>query len=222
MSGVMLAGALNLAPALAQSTHAAVLATFEPTTGSLTIQGDNLDNTVIVSRDAVGKILINGGAVVIKGQKPTVENTVEIRVFGLDGNDVIVLNEANGALPKAVLFGGAGNDTLIGGSGPDQLFGQSGNDTLEGKADTVIVNATNGADNVVVSGNSSGISVNGLSAVVTISAAQVATDTLQINALAGDDVVNASGLAAGSIKLIADGGSGNDTFFGSGILINFP
>src|SRR5205085_10544045 len=43
------------------------------------------------------------------------------------------LNGANGALPQALLFGGAGNDVLTGGSGADQLFGQSGNDTLLGK-----------------------------------------------------------------------------------------
>ena len=46
---------------------------------------------------------------------------------------MITLNEANGALPRAKLFGGAGNDTLTGGSGGDQLFGQAGNDTLEGR-----------------------------------------------------------------------------------------
>ena len=41
--------------------------------------------------------------------------------------------ESNGALPRANLFGGVGNDTLIGGSGAGMLFGQSGNDRLEGK-----------------------------------------------------------------------------------------
>jgi Ca2+-binding RTX toxin-like protein len=49
------------------------------------------------------------------------------------GNDTITLNEANGALPAAQLFGGAGNDVLTGGSGGDLLFGQDGNDTLLGK-----------------------------------------------------------------------------------------
>ena len=56
-----------------------------------------------------------------------------IQVFGQGGNDTITLNEANGALPRANLFGGAGNDTLTGGSGGDLLFGQAGNDTLLGK-----------------------------------------------------------------------------------------
>ena len=48
-------------------------------------------------------------------------------------NDIITLDEANGALPAANLFGGAGNDVLTGGSGGDMLFGQAGNDTLLGK-----------------------------------------------------------------------------------------
>ena len=56
-----------------------------------------------------------------------------IKVFGQGGNDVITLSEVNGALPKAHLFGGTGNDVLTGGSGDDQLFGQAGNDTLLGK-----------------------------------------------------------------------------------------
>jgi Ca2+-binding RTX toxin-like protein len=111
----------------------AVTGVFTPGTGVLTLFGDNLDNTVAVSRDAAGKILANGGAIQISGGTPTVANTSLIQVFGLGGNDTITLNESNGALPKANLFGGAGNDTMTGGSGNDMLFGQSGNDTLLGK-----------------------------------------------------------------------------------------
>ena len=66
-------------------------------------------------------------------RQATVANTSLIQVFGQGGNDTITLNEANGALPAANLFGGAGNDTLTGGSGGDMLFGQAGNDTLLGK-----------------------------------------------------------------------------------------
>ena len=111
----------------------AVTASFSPTTGVLTVFGDALDNAITVSRDAAGNILINGGAVVIQGGTATVANTSLIQGFGLGGNDTITLNESNGALPRANLFGGDGNDTLIGGSGNDQLFGQAGNDTLLGK-----------------------------------------------------------------------------------------
>jgi Ca2+-binding RTX toxin-like protein len=111
----------------------AVTASFEPAVGTLTVIGDTLDNTITVSRDAAGNILINGGAVVIQGGPATVANTALIQGFGLGGNDTITLNEANGALPRANLFGGEGNDTLTGGSGNDLLFGQAGNDTLLGK-----------------------------------------------------------------------------------------
>ena len=69
----------------------------------------------------------------LSAAQPTVANTTKIQAFGQAGNDTIALDEANGALPAADLFGGAGNDMLTGGSGNDQLFGQDGNDTLLGK-----------------------------------------------------------------------------------------
>ena len=40
--------------------------------------------------------------------------------------------------------------------------------------------------------------------------AEPANDTLAINALAGNDVVDASALAGDAIKLALDGGAGND------------
>ena len=111
----------------------AVTASFDPASGVLTVIGDVLDNTITVSRNAAGNILINGGAVAIVGGTATVANTALIQGFGQGGNDTITLDESNGALPAANLFGGEGNDTLTGGSGNDQLFGQGGNDTLLGK-----------------------------------------------------------------------------------------
>jgi Ca2+-binding RTX toxin-like protein len=111
----------------------AVTATFIPAAGIISVFGDSQNNTIDISRDAAGKILVNGGAVTIKGGTPTVANVALIQVFGQDGNDNILLNEANGALPAANLFGGAGNDTLTGGSGGDLLFGQNGNDVILGK-----------------------------------------------------------------------------------------
>jgi Ca2+-binding RTX toxin-like protein len=106
---------------------------FNPTDGVLTALGDALDNTITASRDAAGKIFLNGGAVPIIGGTPTVANTATIQLFGQGGNDTIALNESNGALPAANLFGGDGNDLLTGGSGNDQLFGQAGDDTLNGR-----------------------------------------------------------------------------------------
>ncbi len=111
----------------------AVTSSFPLASGILTTIADNLANSVTISRDAAGKILVNGGAVIPTGGIPTVANVKLLNVFGLGGDDVLSLDEANGALPRASLFGGAGNDVVTGGSGADQLFGESGNDVLNGK-----------------------------------------------------------------------------------------
>jgi Ca2+-binding RTX toxin-like protein len=102
--------------------------------GTLAVFGDNNANAITVSRDQSGKLLVNNGAVKIVGAPATITNTTTIAVFGLGGNDSLALDESNGALPKANLFGGGDNDTLTGGSGNDLLAGQGGNDVLIAKA----------------------------------------------------------------------------------------
>ncbi|MGE0258893.1 MAG: beta strand repeat-containing protein [Alphaproteobacteria bacterium] len=111
----------------------AVTASFNAGAGLLSVFGDSLGNAIVISRNAAGTIRVNGGAVSIVGGTPTVANTSLIQIFGQAGDDTISLDESNGPLPAAFLFGGDGNDTLMGGSGADLLFGQSGNDVLLGK-----------------------------------------------------------------------------------------
>ena len=125
-----------------------------PQAGLLTVLGDAGNNTITVSRDAAGKLLVNGGAVAVRGGTPIVANTTTVSVFGQAGNDAISLDEANGVLPKALLFGGDGNDTLTGGSGNDQLFGQAGNDTLLGKGGDDLLFGGDGND-VLIGGSGS-------------------------------------------------------------------
>jgi Ca2+-binding RTX toxin-like protein len=146
--GLTIAATLSLgltAPASAKSKER-ISASFDPTTGVLSIQGDKLDNIIVVSRDAAGVILINSGAVQVKPGTPTVVNTSQIQVFGLEGSDQLSLDEASGALPSAKIDGGAGNDTLIGGSGADQLLGGAGNDTLLGKGGADVLSGGDGDD----------------------------------------------------------------------------
>jgi Ca2+-binding RTX toxin-like protein len=111
----------------------AIKATFSPTAGVLSVFGSTHDDTIVLSRDAAGALVVNGGAVHIKGGVSTVANTGLIQVFGQAGDDTISIDESNGAMPAAQLFGGDGNDVLTGGSAADLLFGQAGNDTLLGK-----------------------------------------------------------------------------------------
>jgi Ca2+-binding RTX toxin-like protein len=251
---------MHLEP-LSQRITPAVTASFA--SGILKVTGDNLDNTITVSRNAAGAVLINGGAVSVQGGSPTVVNVQQIQVFGLDGKDTIALDEANGALPKAILTGGNGNDTLTGGSGTDQLFGQVGNDTLLGKggadslfgglgndvltggdandqirgesdddrmiwnpgddtdlneggagSDTVEVNGGGGAEVLTATPNGTRVRFDRLDP-APFSIDIGTSENLVVNANGGDDRFSATGNLAALIKIIVDGGAGNDTLLGS-------
>src|SRR5262245_57421833 len=78
--------------ALADRIAPAIVTGFSPQTHVLTVFGDSLDNTITISRDAAGTILVNGGAVRVNGGTPTVANTSLIQVFGQAGNDQIRLD----------------------------------------------------------------------------------------------------------------------------------
>ena len=123
----------------------AIVASFAPATGVLTVTGDANSNTIVVSRDAGGNLFVNAGAVVIQGGPATVANTTRITMSGLAGHDTLRLDQTNGALPAAVMHGGDGNDTLEGGSGADQFFAQAGNDSVLGRGgdDTALLGAGN-------------------------------------------------------------------------------
>ncbi len=175
----------------------AVTATFLPGAGLLSAIGDNLNNTITFSRNAAGNILVNGGAVSVKGGTPTVANTSKLQAFGLGGDDNLTLDEANGALPAAQLFGGAGNDTLTGGSGADQLFGQDGNDTLLGKGGNDLLFGGDGND--VLTGGTGDDQVFG----------QDGNDRMIWNPGDGSDLFEGG---AGTDTAEVNGGNGSETF----------
>src|SRR5262245_26688250 len=108
----------------------AVSSRFDPATGLLTATGDNFDNTITVSRDAGGSILINGGAVPIVGGTPSVANTTQIQLSGRGGDDVITADSSS-TVPMTI-DGGGGDDTITGGGGADVLRGGAGNDIVTG------------------------------------------------------------------------------------------
>jgi Ca2+-binding RTX toxin-like protein len=175
--------------------NAATTATFS--SGVLSVSGDSANNSIVISRDAAGKILVNGGAVAVAGGSPTVANTSLVQVFGLAGQDVITLSEVNGALPAAHLFGGAGNDVLSGGSGGDQLFGQAGNDTLLGRGGLDLL--FGGSENDTLSGGDADDQVFG----------QGGTDRMIWNP--GDDTdLNEGGEGTDTVEV--NGGNGAEQF----------
>ncbi|HUI94912.1 MAG TPA: calcium-binding protein [Xanthobacteraceae bacterium] len=175
----------------------ATKATFLPATGQLSVTGDKHASNITISRDAAGKILVNGGAVPIDGGQPTVANTTEIDVFGQDGNDTIALDESNGALPAAQLFGGNGNDTLIGGSGNDLLFGGAGNDVLQGKGGNDLLFGGVGNDTLI--GGSGDDQMFG----------EAGNDTFVWNPGDGTDLIEGGD---GVDTAVVNGGNGSETF----------
>ncbi len=97
----------------------------------------------------------------------------------------------------------------------NDLAAALGGSTGDSRPDQTIVEGTNGDDAIRVAGDSTGVSVTGLAARVHIAHAEPANDALAINALAGDDVIEASGLASNVIALTLDGGAGDDVLIGS-------
>jgi Ca2+-binding RTX toxin-like protein len=85
----------------------------------------------------------------------------------------------------------------------------------DGQPDTITISGTQGADTVDLAGEGSGIRVDGLQASVRITNQEPAGDRLVLNALAGDDHVDATTPGAGTIQLVLSGGLGIDTLLGS-------
>lgn len=135
-------------------------------------------------------------------------------------------------------LGGADNVTINDLSGTDLIAINLGlgatNGSGDGSVDNVIINGTAGNDVITAVGNAAGAVVSGLAATIGIVGAESANDVLRINALAGDDVVDGSGLTSDAIQFVADGGddddlliggAGNDTLLGGAgddILIGGP
>jgi Ca2+-binding RTX toxin-like protein len=125
-------------------------------------------------------------------------NDVEIADFNaLGGADNIVVDDLSGTDMTAV----DADLAAAGGVG-------------DGAADNVIVAGTNGDDVSVVAGGAGSAQVIGLAAMVSASGAEAANDRLRVNALAGDDVVEATGLPVSALPLTVDGGDGDDVLLG--------
>jgi Ca2+-binding RTX toxin-like protein len=182
----------------------AITASFNPSASLLSVFGDNLDNNVDISRNAAGTILVNGGAIPVLGGIPSVANTALIQVFGQGGNDTITMNETNGALPRANLFGGAGNDTITGGSGGDMLFGQSGNDVLIGKGGNDFL--FGGSENDVLTGGDGDDQVFGESG-NDVMIWNPGDDTDLFEGGAGDDTAQVNGGGGGEVFTVTANGA---------------
>jgi len=121
--------------------------------------------------------------------------TIDVNALG--GTDVITVGDLSGTDVTQV----APNLAALGGG--DDLA-----------ADNVIATGTNGDDVVSVSGDASATTAVGLAARVRLTGATAGSDRITVRTLAGDDVVDASALAASGALLTAEGGAGDDVLLG--------
>jgi Ca2+-binding RTX toxin-like protein len=160
---------------------------------TLRFNGANISEVIDISA--------NGGRVRFTRNVATITmdlNDVEAIEFNaLGGADRITMNDLSGTDVTRVSV-----DLSAAGGGGD------------GAADDVVANATNGDDVASVTGSGGSASVAGLAALLQITGAEAAIDRLTVNGLAGDDVIEASGLAADAILLTEDGGDGDDVLIG--------
>jgi Ca2+-binding RTX toxin-like protein len=179
---------------------------WNPGDGNDTLEGQDGTDTMLFNGANIAEkidVSANGGRVRFTRDIANITmdlNDVErINFNALGGVDTITVNDLSGTDVNEINLNLAA--TLAGGAG-------------DGAVDTVIVAGTNGDDAALVVGDANGVAVVGLAAQVNITGAEAANDRLTVNALAGDDVVQATGLAAGAIQLTANGGDGDDILIG--------
>jgi hypothetical protein len=178
--------------------------------------GDNSDT--IEGQDGLDRMRFNGANIAerfeLSANGPRLRFTRDIGNVTMDTDDVEQVDvNALGAADLVTVHDLSGTDVTrvnVDESNP------AGSGLGDGAADRVIVEGTNGNDLVSVAGSNGSASVTGfgLAAAVSITGAEPANDTLTIDALDGDDVVEASALAANAIILTAEGGNGADVLVG--------
>jgi Ca2+-binding RTX toxin-like protein len=179
---------------------------WDPGDGNDTIEGDYGNDTMRFNGANVAEtvdVSANGPRLRFFRQPGNVlmdTNDVErIDFNALGASDVVTVNNLAGTDVNVVDL---------------DLAGTLGGNTGDGAADEVIVNGSNGNDNINVNADAS---VSGLSALVAIQHPE-ATDKLTVKGLGGNDSISAAALATQLIGLTLDGGDGNDTIAGSQVV----
>ena len=175
--------------------------------------GDGSD--VVEGQDGSDTMVFNGAAGA--EQVDVSANGSRLRFFRNPGN--ITMDTAGVETVDFNALGGTDTITVndLTGTGVSKvnldLAGSLGGTAGDGAADRVIVNGTAGDDIVSVSGDAAGVNVSGLPAQVAMQH-QDPADELVVNGAGGTDSISAAALAAGSIALTLDGGSGGDRIAG--------
>ncbi|MEO5859017.1 MAG: calcium-binding protein [Pyrinomonadaceae bacterium] len=163
---------------------------------TLLFNGANIAERVVVSANGSRLSFTRD----IAGIVMDCDDTEKVVFTARGGADLVTVNDLSGTDVREVKVDLSAVPDVVGG---------------DNAADTVIVKGTAGNDVITVAGSAGSITATGLEASVTVLGSEIANDILSIDALAGDDVVQASGLNAGIIGLLANGGEGDDNLIGS-------
>jgi Ca2+-binding RTX toxin-like protein len=128
----------------AAPANAAPTPTITFTGGVLTINGDAGNNGLAVGQTPAHIVTLNGTPVL--GGTVPVTSVQVVRMNGGAGDDTLKLDETNGPMPRGILDGGPGNNTLIGGSQADTLIGGNGIDRAIGGPGDDTVSLGGGSD----------------------------------------------------------------------------
>lgn len=180
---------------------------WNPGDDSDTLEGQAGFDTLLFRGSAVAEavaLTANGGRMLFFRNIANVQmdsNDVErVEFAALGGADEVVVNDLTGTDVLEVRI---------------DLAAVAGSGVGDGLADNVVVNGTGGDDVALVVGGTGSVNTLGLSTPVDIFGSEAANDRLTINLLAGEDVLDASGLADGYIRLTGAGGDGADVLIGS-------
>ena len=172
------------------------------------------DNDVVVGDEGFDTLIFNGAAVGEQFDLSAVLGHVRLTrsiasvVMDLDDVEAIELPVRSGS--DLVTVNDLSTTDLV--ELDVDLLGNGG--VADGAVDSVVVNGTAAEDVVEVSGNASEVTVSGLATQVNILNPESGFDSLTVQTLAGDDVVQASNLTAPSINLTEDGGADDDVLIG--------
>src|SRR6476661_5577971 len=203
-------GRLPIEP-LEARTHLAVHAVFLGGSAQLIVFGDNLGNSLVVSRDAAGTILVIGGA----DNDTLAGGDADDQAFGEAGDDRFIWNPGD---DTDLNEGGAGTDTVEvnGGNGAEQFTTTANGARVRfdrvnpapfsidiGTSEKLTLNANGGDDSFSATGN--------LAALIQIT----------VDGGTGNDTITGSNgadiLLGGDGNDFADGQQGNDIgFMGAG------
>jgi Ca2+-binding RTX toxin-like protein len=174
--------------------------------GNDTFRWDNGEGSdVIEGQDGTDTMLFNGAAV---AENVTMSaNGGRLTFFRLQGN--VTMDTDGVEIVDDNPLGGADNITVNDLTGTDvtqtnlDLAGTLGGNAGDGAGDAVVVNGTNGDDNINVAGNGSGADVSGLATAVSVKHADQ-DDSLSVNTRAGTNRVSANGVF-GALSVLVDG-----------------